>query len=82
MISALLSGTNIKRDGSTRQWNCVEYHGYQKKINGVTMLRVIERGSIKQINLDSFSGTIISHDDEFTFVNGQRTSKQTYYLPF
>ena len=82
MISALLSGINIKRDGSTRQWNCVEYHGHQKKINGVTMLRVFEQGSIKQINLDSFSGTIISHDDEFTFVNGLRTSKQTYYLPF
>jgi hypothetical protein len=68
MLSALLSGTNVKRDGLTRQWNCVEYHGHQKKVNGETMLRVL--------------GTIISHDDEFTFVNGQRTSKQTYYLPF
>jgi len=82
MISALLSGTNVKRDGSTRQWNCVEYHGYHKKDSGITMLRVLEKGSIKQINLDTFSGTIISHDDEFIFVNGQRVSKQTYYLPF
>jgi len=82
MITALLDGKNIKRDGSIRQWNCVEYHGHHKKTNGETMLRVIERGSTKQINLDTFTGTIISHDDEFTFVNGNRTSKQTYYLPF
>jgi hypothetical protein len=82
MLTALLSGTNVKRDGSIRRWNCVEYYGHHKSTNGETMLRVMEQGSIKQINLDSFSGVVLDHDNEFVFVNGQRTEKKTYYLPF
>jgi|WetSurMetagenome_2_1015567.scaffolds.fasta_scaffold144219_3 hypothetical protein len=83
MITALLSGSNIKRDGSTREWDCVEYQGYYRKADdGVTLLRVKENGELKQINLDTFSGTIIDHDDELIFVNGQRVFKQAYCLPF
>lgn len=82
MLTALLSGTHIKRDETIRKWDCVEYYGHHKSTNGVTMLQVLEQGSVKQINLSTFSGTILDHDDEFTFVNGQRTSKQAYFLPF
>lgn len=82
MITALLDGTNFKRDGSIREWHCVEYHGHHKKSNGDTMLQVIEQNSIKQINLNTFSGTILDSDNEFVFINGQKVSKQNYYLPF
>jgi hypothetical protein len=83
MITAILSGQHIKRDGSIRHWNCVEYSGnHHTTETGEAIVRVIERGEIKQINLSTFTGTIISHDDEFIFENGQRVSKQVYYLPF
>lgn len=83
MLSALFSGTNIKRDGTVRQWDCVEYYGHRTmSVNNETMFKVLEQGELRQINLSTFSGTIIDHDDEFIFVNGQRQSKNTYYLPF
>lgn len=83
MLSALLSGSHIKRDGTIRSWDCVEYYGHHKSSgDGETMVRVMEQGEIKQINLSTFSGIIISNDEEFIYENGKRTSKQAYYLPF
>ena len=78
MITALLSGNHIKPDGTVRLWDCAEYHGSHRK----NMLRVTEHGKLKQINLDTFTGIVISHDDIFEFNNGKQVSKDTYYLPF
>ena len=82
MVTALLEGTNIKRDGSIRQWDCAEYHGHHKKSDGGTLLQVIENKQIRLINLNTFSGVILDHDYEFEFVNGVKVSKQAYNLPF
>jgi hypothetical protein len=82
MITALLSGTNIKRDGTIREWNCVEYSGIQHKTDNECIIRVIENKQIKQINIETFSGIILTGDDIIVFENGKRTSKECYYLPF
>ena len=82
MLSALLSGESIKSDGTLRKWNCVEYHGQRKNVSGGFMLRVYENNRIKQIDLKTFSGTILNHDDEIVFINGKPVSSKTYYLPF
>ena len=80
-IAALLHGTNIKRDGSIRHWNCVEYQGHYKTNNGETLLSVLENNETRIINLNTFSGTVLSSDYEFKFVNGQRIKKSAYNLP-
>jgi hypothetical protein len=82
MLSALLSGESIKRNGTIRKWNCVEYHGQRKNVSGGFMLRVYENNRIKQIDLKTFSGTILNHDNEIVFINGKPVSSKTYYLPF
>lgn len=82
MISALLSGESIKSNGTLRKWNCVEYYGHHRKNNGVFILRVFENNLIKQINLSTFSGNILTHGDEIVFHNGKKISLNTYYLPF
>ena len=78
MICALVSGTSIKVDGSVRHWDCVEYSGHHHG----HILQVIEKGFIKQINLDTFTGTVITHDEEFIFDNGTKKLTKYYMLPF
>jgi len=83
MTTALLQGTNITRDGSIRQWDCVEYEGqYRDNDNGETLLNILENNKRRVINLNTFSGTILDNDYEFNFVKGQLVSKNAYNLPF
>jgi hypothetical protein len=78
MISALISGTNTKADGSLRDWECAEYYGIHDK----HLIRVIENGKIRQINLDTFTGSVLTSDDVFKYINGKLVSKDNYYLHF
>jgi len=78
MIIALISGTNVKVDGTPRQWDCVEYSGHHHG----RVIQVIEQGKIKQINLDTFTGTVLSHNEEFIFENGSQKFTIHYMLPF
>jgi hypothetical protein len=78
MICALISGTSTKVDGTTRQWDCVEYSGYNKD----HIIKVKEQGNIRQINLDTFTGTVLTSDAIFQYHKGLRVSRTYYMLPF
>ena len=78
MLHALLSGTHIKKDNTVREWECVEYEGSH---NG-HMVRVIEGGKIKQIDMDTFTGIVLAHEEEFIYRMGKIISQNAYCLPF
>lgn len=78
MITALISGEHKKKDETFRQWNCVEYQGK----NFGTLIKVLENGHIKQIDMSTFTGTILCEDVELKFFMGSCTNKCWYNLPF
>jgi hypothetical protein len=78
MITALISGEHKKKDSTFRLWDCVEYHGKSYD----TLIKVVENGHIKQIDMSTFSGTILCEDVEFTFFMGECQNKNWYHLPF
>jgi hypothetical protein len=84
-VQALLSGESKKADGTLRKWNCVECHNLSQ-IKGGALLQVVEKGSIRQVNMSTFIGTILCNNEELHFFLGECLSKNNYgiqvNLPF
>lgn len=79
----LITGTSIKTDGSIRQWSEVEYvkDRYSRK-QRCTMYIVIETGEERQINSDTFTGTMLSENSITHYKNGKKTGKEWYRSPY
>jgi hypothetical protein len=80
MLTALLSGENKKKDGTFRQWCCVEYHGDIQCINDVSTIQVVEQKDIRQLNMSTFTGTVLLDNEELCFFIGDCVSKEVYNL--
>jgi hypothetical protein len=80
MVTAILSGESKKIDGTFRKWDCVEYLGDINQIYGMNLLQVLEGKDIKQVNLSTFTGTVLCNNSEINFFMGDLVTKETYDL--
>jgi hypothetical protein len=65
-----ITGTNIKRDGSSRSWDGAECtgHFFRSRSDNALMIEVHESGERKHVNLTTFSGMV----GEVEYVDGRK----------
>lgn len=74
-VKAILTGTNLNRRGKERVWNRVHYFKHRTATDGSTMLYVREGKVTKQLNLSTFTGSILTGERSIIYQAGKKVSE-------